>query len=584
MSRRLNTHSKTGAQLLSTLLMTLTPLMSYARPQLVTQEKVSGDTTVRLTLEEQFILDDQNTPCLVEVVITGDEKPMTAGDSVTIKVYEDDVPLTTIGDDLLWEFTEEFSAEDIEMQRFERSYQCNTGNLQDWIGGVELYAKAEVDKEECGFLCGDDPSTNNISMDQVDDDLAEDDDALSAAVTPGRQGVANRIARDPDWFKVSYSNPVNLRVRAISRLEGGMLNLTLLDETGAVIEEAEVEEGDGAVRLEPSRPILPGNYFFQVSPTEVDDFNFYDLEISESAIQTDCAAGAEEQRPCDLCGAETRVCSDMGMWGEWGGCEGSGVCEPGAEELRACGEEGSQSRVCKSDCTWDEFSSCAQCEDGAEEMCYSGPEGTEGVGQCRRGVRVCTRGSWSACQGDVWPTREVCSDSVDNDCDGSADLMDTDCVGALGAACDADRPCAQELECIAEPFPDGYCSLTRCEGCNGVCAEVLGGTYCLTSCDTIFECRAGYLCSAVGMTGQKACVPPCLMDSDCGEGQRCVENLCVNGDGTMRPMSGGAEGGAMIASPAQGDGCAQGRESATGALLLALLGFITAQRRRQAAR
>jgi hypothetical protein len=40
----------------------------------------------------------------------------------------------------------------------------------------------------------------------------------------------------------------------------------------------------------------------------------------------------------------------------------------------------------------------------------------------------------------------------------------------------------------------------------------------------------------------------------------------------------------MIASPAQGDGCAQGRESATGALLLALLGFITAQRRRQAAR
>jgi len=560
------------AQLLSSLFVLCLPLLSFARPQLVTQEKSAGDTTIRLTLEEQFILDDQNTPCLLEVVITGDEKPMTMGDSVTLKVFEDDVPLTTIGDDLLWEFTEEFSATDIENQRFERRYECNTGSLQDWIGGVEVYALAEVDKEECGFLCGDDPSTSNINVDQVDDDMAEDDDSLAAAVTPPRQGVSNRIAKDPDWLKVTYTNPILLMTRVVSRFEGGMLNFTLLDEMGAVIEEGVLEDGGAALRIEPSAPILPGQYYLQVTPSEVDDFNFYDLEITESVIQTDCAMGATEERPCDLCGKERRSCNEMGMWEQWGGCEDRGVCEPGAEELRACGEEGSQSRVCQSDCSWGEYTSCAQCEDGAEEMCYSGPDGTSGVGQCRLGLRVCTRGSWSACQGDVWPTAELCADGLDNDCDGTIDLQDTDCVGSLGAACSADQPCATGLECLGDPFPDGYCGLTRCEGCDGVCASVLGGTYCLTSCDTIFDCRPGYLCSPVGMTGQKSCTPPCLMDSDCGAGERCADNICVTADGSA-PMTGGSR--EPIAPPSNGDGCSQsqGGRSVVLLLLLAFLGI-----------
>ena len=85
--------------LLATLLISFTPLMSQARPQLVTQEKVDGDTTIRLTLEEQFILDDQNTPCKVEVIITGADKPMVAGDSVTVRAVaeSEDVQWSTPG-------------------------------------------------------------------------------------------------------------------------------------------------------------------------------------------------------------------------------------------------------------------------------------------------------------------------------------------------------------------------------------------------------------------------------------------------------------------------------------------------------
>lgn len=590
MSLTFHRSTQRSSKLFIFMLICCLPLICQARPQLVTQEKVDGDTTIRLTLEDQFILDDQNTPCKVEVIITGDDKPMVMGDRVHIKVYEDDVPLTSFGDDLLWEIEEVFSAEEIEVQRFERTYQCNTAGLRDWIGGVEIYAQANVDKAECGFFCGDDPSTSNIGMDQMDDDMAEDDDSLSAAFLPPRQGVANRIAKDPDWFQITYTTPINLMARVVSRFEGGMLRFTLMNEMGSVIEEAVLEEGGAALRLEPRRPILPGEYFLQIIPADMNDYNFYDLEITESIVQTDCAAGTQEERPCTLCGVERRTCSDVGEWGVWGNCENSGVCEPGAEEVRSCGEEGSQGRVCQSDCSWGMFSSCDQCEDGTEEMCYSGPEGTSGIGQCRMGVRVCTRGTWSACQGDVWPSSELCSDGVDNDCDGTTDLQDPECVGSLGAACHADHPCAKTLTCLDAPFIDGYCGLVGCEGCEGVCANVLGATYCLTSCDTIFDCRPGYLCSMVGMNGEKACAPPCLMDSDCGEGEQCSEmSICVTGDGmTPMPMGGsmgenmgGMNPNVMIVSPPAEEGCTQSNQRLHFQFFLLFGLFLLRDRRRQ---
>lgn len=58
------------------------------------------------------------------------------------------------------------------------------------------------------------------------------------------------------------------------------------------------------------------------------------------------------------------------------------------------------------------------------EWCYSGPLGTDGIGECRRGTRLCQAGAWSACNGEVTPTTEVglfSCDSLDNDCDNCPD-------------------------------------------------------------------------------------------------------------------------------------------------------------------
>ncbi len=60
------------------------------------------------------------------------------------------------------------------------------------------------------------------------------------------------------------------------------------------------------------------------------------------------------------------------------------------------------------------------CVTGDTSPCYSGPNGTQNVGQCVSGQAVCSDGLWSACMGEVAPSMEVC-DGVDNDCNGQTD-------------------------------------------------------------------------------------------------------------------------------------------------------------------
>ncbi|MGE0550917.1 MAG: choice-of-anchor L domain-containing protein [Kofleriaceae bacterium] len=89
-----------------------------------------------------------------------------------------------------------------------------------------------------------------------------------------------------------------------------------------------------------------------------------------------------------------------------------------------------------------------ECEPGEVEDCYTGQDGTEGVGPCVGGTRTCDdTGVWSSCQGEVIPVGEdgaKCMDGVDNNCNGTVD-ENVDADGDGLTTCGGD--CCDSTEC-----------------------------------------------------------------------------------------------------------------------------------------
>ena len=554
---------------------------SWARPALLTSEKVEGDASVILKLEEQFIVDDSSVPCEMIVEVLGEERPLAEGDTIDIFLNEDDTPVIDFGDDNLWSTEVVVDAQMVADQRFYQVYDCSFEAVEDLIGGLEVYAKVKVDKADCGTTCelnplqGEDtPATSTIRMLDMIDDLSEDDDNVADAFLLPRTGVTDRIATDSDWLKVTYNNPVEFLARLESNFNGGDLNLTMYNSEMSVIGEAVLEANGGAKRLSPSSAVLPGEYYLEVTLADPANFNFYDLIITESQITTECAPGAVESRPCMRCGTEDKLCSSEGEWGEWGQCDDMGVCDPGMEESQGCGDGGNQTRSCNDSCQWDAYSTCIQCDDGATETCYSGPQELAGVGACITGARMCSRGQWSSCQGDIRPTIESCSDGIDNDCDGLTDSNDPECVAQLGDACTS-TSCGAPFTCLPPPFVEGYCGGDDCSQCGvgSVCGVSFGKEYCLKPCAGFTDCRFGYICAPVGTMEEQVCVPPCESDEACGAGMTCnEEQYCVNSNGV-----------ATVSGPPVSDdeGCEQAPNHHQTFYLLMLLAIIFIPRQKR---
>ncbi len=166
------------------------------------------------------------------------------------------------------------------------------------------------------------------------------------------------------------------------------------------------------------------------------------------------------------------------------------------------------------------------CQVGDTQTCYSGPAGTEGVGNCAAGMQGCDPAThtWGACSGDILPSSESC-DEQDDDCDGETDEDIAPFVCGVGG-------CATVVEgCVDGEVPSCMPGLPSSEACDGIDNDCDGQT------DESFPnqgsaCASGVPGACAGGTlqcvaGAAACVPNLLPSSETCDG---VDNDC---DGTV---------------------------------------------------
>lgn len=215
---------------------------------------------------------------------------------------------------------------------------------------------------------------------------------------------------------------------------------------------------------------------YQPSPVEVCD--------GDGADQN-CNGMSDEADGCKCVDGDVITCygGPPGTAGV-GTCHaGQSVCEGGLGYGPCLAQQLPQAEVCDGngadeDC--DGFADVADDQDcnciiGTTKACYTGPAGTQKVGICHDGEEVCENGkNFGPCFNEQHPEVEVCDgNDVDEDCDGKADLKDSECSCLNGTA----KPCKTSLPgicsdgtsfCVAGQYGQCFPNLTpTSETCNG---------------------------------------------------------------------------------------------------------------------
>lgn len=288
-----------------------------------------------------------------------------------------------------------------------------------------------------------------------------------------------------------------------------------------------------------------------------------------SSTNTGSGGGTSTAEPCTPGEVQPCYTGPMGTQNVGACVAGTHTCAADGSGFGACaGERTPTAEACATavddDCDGlvnEEGADCA-CTPGATQTCYSGPPGTEGVGQCATGTQTCNDDGlgFGPCVGDVTPDPETCSAPGDEDCDGLVNEEGDDCActpgevgdcysgppGTLGVGtcvqgqhtCDADGlgfgPCLGEVI----PTPE-TCLDALDEDCDGQVNEEGSGCVCIpssvSSCYSgppgtqgVGACKAGgATCDALG-TSLGPCVGEVLPVAEiCGNG---IDDDC---DGTL---------------------------------------------------
>ncbi|MBI2898177.1 MAG: hypothetical protein HYY06_31800 [Deltaproteobacteria bacterium] len=178
---------------------------------------------------------------------------------------------------------------------------------------------------------------------------------------------------------------------------------------------------------------------------------------------------------------------------------------------------------------------CA-CQPAAVQVCYSGPESTEGVGICRAGQQECALEEdgaqmWGPCKDEVTPATEQCVGGLDDDCDGRVDCDDDDCEGDPICGVEDCTPRCPYEECDGrDNNGDGRIDEGRvCDGIDGPCPAPGAIRICDAYCGVHQRCRVDGSWGPCIVDGQGP-VPECDEHEDCPYEYWCDYGECVPGE------------------------------------------------------